>query len=110
MIDHNNGTVRWRSGATKHHPTFWAAAMPVSKAKGKASNALETRTVNPMLDDELLDDNDGLTTNGDMSAAAMIEANSSEMTEEELADLTYAFRKFRKSQNGILGIVCTDRL
>eukprot|EP01052_Picozoa_sp_SAG31_P000526 SAG31_NODE_15_length_37942_cov_32.078297_31_plen_151_part_00 len=50
-----------------------------------------SRIVNPML--AVPDDDGGIELDTDMSAADMIEANESAMTEEELADLTYAFRE-----------------
>ena len=68
--------------------------MPKSRAAKSPS-----QFKNPMLavdeEDDVseIDDIDSELFGGDMSAAKMIEANASEMTEEELADLTYAFRK-----------------
>ena len=61
---------------------------------GKAAKSGSgNKVTNPMLAVDLeLELSEEQVPEQDMSAAAMIEANASEMTEDELADLTYAFQ------------------
>ena len=52
---------------------------------------VKRRINNPMMEDLDVVEPEVDSDDEDMSAAEMIEANKSEMTEDELADLTYAF-------------------